>query len=869
MTQKLLFGLFFLISLQLSAQLPDGAIAPDWTATDLNGNTHNLYDLLDQGKHVVLDFGATWCGPCWDYHQTGILEELYTLYGPNGTNELMVFLIEGDGGTNESCLYGPAGCNSGTYGNWVNGTDYPIINLTGSNLDIVDDYNINYWPTVYAINADHKTVWETGQISLSFWETILFESFELDANPNVIAGNCDDDGIIELNPTGGASNFLSYQWSNGSNDENPSNLPTGLYSVTCTDAIQYFETFDNIYVENDGTDLEIISEFTSDISCYAAQDGSIELIVSSSSSVSYIWDNGMSGNFIEDLPQGVYDVTIVNNSNNCEIYASYFVEEPEEIYLEVSENSASCDNANGTIDFYYEGGTAPYTVYLEGNMISQNPIPDLPEGNYLLEVQDGNNCLVSTIAYIGNIPGPSVQIENPDTLSCLVQTTLLDASNSSGSNLVYSWHDALGNSLGDQAQIEVNSAGVYYCALTDTNTDCTELDSVEIFADLAIASISIAMPEVIECAMQTIQLMAEVDAPVNASWYTNDGVIVQGVNTLSPEVSAAGMYYLQASRMDNGCVSMDSVMVLAIENDPEANFNYLLDNTSLEIEDLSIGTGLEYSWDFGDGNSSSDANPTHAYAENGIYEVCLMVTNVCGQNSICKTVFVGGAPGFSYALNDISCFGWTDGSIIVTPSSGVPDFQIAWQGTGGFTSNAFAIQNLSPGIYSMVLTDATGAFVESSFTLVEPSEIVLNSSTVVNDLNGGGTGSGTVGNVLANISEGSYTVEVLDENLCTASFSFEVGNEISSNTDELDRFLSFKVFPNPSSDFIQITYNLESLTKAKLQLIALDGRVLLTENLNSSDAQIRLNVKQINSGMYLLSLSSGSEQVVKRVSILK
>jgi len=46
--------------------------APDFTVTDINGNTHSLYaDILDQGKIAVVQVAATWCLPCWNLHMTG------------------------------------------------------------------------------------------------------------------------------------------------------------------------------------------------------------------------------------------------------------------------------------------------------------------------------------------------------------------------------------------------------------------------------------------------------------------------------------------------------------------------------------------------------------------------------------------------------------------------------------------------------------------------------------------------------------------------------------------------------------------------------------------------------------------------------
>jgi hypothetical protein len=113
--------------------------ATDFTITDIEGNTHHLYDILDQGYVVVLDASATWCGTCWSVHQNHTLNDLNTQKGPNGTNEVRVIFYEADASTTTADLNGTG---SNTYGDWVTGTNFPIVDES-SPLSLNGSV---YWP---------------------------------------------------------------------------------------------------------------------------------------------------------------------------------------------------------------------------------------------------------------------------------------------------------------------------------------------------------------------------------------------------------------------------------------------------------------------------------------------------------------------------------------------------------------------------------------------------------------------------------------------------------------------------------------------------------------------------------------------------
>ena len=74
--------------------------AVDFTVTDVHGETHNLFSLLNEGKYVIVDFFFTTCGPCIASVPT--LNKSFTDYGCN-TGEVFYISID-DGDTDAEVL---------------------------------------------------------------------------------------------------------------------------------------------------------------------------------------------------------------------------------------------------------------------------------------------------------------------------------------------------------------------------------------------------------------------------------------------------------------------------------------------------------------------------------------------------------------------------------------------------------------------------------------------------------------------------------------------------------------------------------------------------------------------------------------------
>jgi hypothetical protein len=134
--------------------------------------------------------------------------------------------------------------------------------------------------------------------------------------------------------------------------------------------------------------------------------------------------------------------------------------------------------------------------------------------------------------------------------------------------------------------------------------------------------------------------------------------------------------------------------------------------------DQSTGNITSWNWTFGDGETSTDQNPSHQYTTAGSYNVTLNVTTACSSDTETKTNYITVYAGpTADAGNDtsISCNGGATIGGSPTGSGGTPPYSYSWTPTGGLNDASIANPTASAGgNYTVQVMDDNGCWAEDT-----------------------------------------------------------------------------------------------------------------------------------------------------------
>jgi PKD repeat protein len=153
------------------------------------------------------------------------------------------------------------------------------------------------------------------------------------------------------------------------------------------------------------------------------------------------------------------------------------------------------------------------------------------------------------------------------------------------------------------------------------------------------------------------------NAPFTYSLSFGDGSAPAATSTASHTYAQNGTYVANCTVTDtDGDVSSGTQTVIVVDSEPVTNFTYLpaspIEGNSIQFTDATTAYDgvVSWSWNFGDGNTSTLQNPTHTYYLQNTYIVTLTTTDADGsQTSMVKSVALGNnAPNVTVSVSPVS-----------------------------------------------------------------------------------------------------------------------------------------------------------------------------------------------------------------------
>jgi hypothetical protein len=288
-----------------------------------------------------------------------------------------------------------------------------------------------------------------------------------------------------------------------------------------------------------------------------------------------------------------------------------------------------------------------------------------------------------------------------------------------------------------------------------------------------------------------------------------------------------------AAVIDNITIEEEIVCPCAVN----AAFEYVEGNCNFEFLNASSAGAdpsnqiLGYSWDFGDGETSTEENPTHNYTSPGTYNVCLTTWGASGSD--CCT--------------DMMCQ-----TIVVTDSCAPCDY---------IAANAQASVTVGPGAGECMFT-ASG--VENDFP---------GATGYHWDFGDGNYGSGnevehtyaTPGNYVACLTVFYQDPQTGD--CCSYEVCIDVpANNVSVDPTEID-LGSIDLYPNPSTGVFNIKIKKDKVEN--IEVYTLGGQLVNNLDIEKGNKVTTINAENCAAGMYMVMITSKSGDIYSKKLIIE
>jgi PKD repeat protein len=245
--------------------------------------------------------------------------------------------------------------------------------------------------------------------------------------------------------------------------------------------------------------------------------------------------------------------------------------------------------------------------------------------------------------------------------------------------------------------------------------------------------------------------------------------------------------------------------------------------STFQFQDMSFGNVNSWLWNFGDGTTSTEQNPTHSYTSSGVFVVTLTVSGDDCQSSVSMLIFTGDNIWYG---DDFSALfvPFIDGLQVfflnLSTPGGTDPYTYEWNFGDGNTSNDFMPIHTyaEAGVYTVTLTVTDANGVQSTFT-----------ATL---------------------------------NLITNEFTGRPQFLSASSTNETaERVSGLRAFPNPVSEQLTMEFDARSQEVYRISILTLDGREVQSAaaQMHAGRNQVTFDTRTLEGGMYLLRLQTGSE----------